>query len=560
MDWSFACPDWEERLRRGKTLVPDLPLDSELAKNAIEIFNKLRLPDVPENPQMREAAGPWMRDIVRAIFGSLIDGVRMVPEVFAMVPKKNSKTTGGAAITLTALLMNRRPRAEFIYVGPTQEVADTAFQQTVGMIEADEYLEKRFLIQHHVKTIVDRRTKTKLKVKTFDMKVVTGSKPAFILLDELHLMAGISGAGRIIGQIRGGMLPNKEACLVIITTQSDLPPAGAFKSELTYARKVRDGQIKSSRMLPILYEFPVAVQRDGSWRDSKLWPMVLPNLNRPVTIDQLQEAYTQAVEKGDEEERRWASQHLNIEIGIGILGDGWAGGEYWLDAVDPNLTLETLLARSEVAVVGGDGGGLDDLFGACVIGREKETRNWLVWSKAWAHRIVLRRRKEIAETLQDFVKDGDLIFCERSTQDVEEFADLCVRVRDAGLLPEKEGIGIDKLGLPALVDELVARGFKVHDEGGTIRGVSQGGFLHDAIIGTERKVADGTLWHAGQPIMRWAIENAKVELKGSAQAVTKQTAGKAKIDPFIAMLNAAKLMSGNPQPQRKKQHQLFFVG
>src|SRR5690606_9976609 len=172
------------------------------------------------------------RDIVRAIFGSLIDGSRMAPEVLALVPKKNSKTTGGAAITLTGLLMNARPRAEFIYVGPTQEVADLAFQQTVGMIEADEYLTKRFHVAHHTKTITDRRNKARLKVKTFDMKVVTGSKPSFILLDELHLMATINGAGRIIGQIRGGMLPNPEAVMVMITTQSDQPPAGPFKAEL----------------------------------------------------------------------------------------------------------------------------------------------------------------------------------------------------------------------------------------------------------------------------------------------------------------------------------------
>lgn len=229
--WDFACPDWEMRLRAGKSLMPPLPLDMAQAKRAVDIFNLLRLPDVPGMPAMKEAAGEWQRDIVRAIFGSLVDGVRMVPEVFVMVPKKSSKTTGGAAVVLTAMLMNARPRAEMIYIGPTQEVADIAFQQTVGMIEADEFLTKRFHIAHHVKTVTDRRNKARLKVKTFDMKVVTGSKPVFILLDELHLMASINGAGRIIGQIRGGMVANPEAVLVIITTQSDEPPAGVFKAD-----------------------------------------------------------------------------------------------------------------------------------------------------------------------------------------------------------------------------------------------------------------------------------------------------------------------------------------
>jgi phage terminase large subunit-like protein len=44
------------------------------------------------------------------IFGSLDDeGVRHVPEVFALVGKKNSKTTSGAGLMVTALLMNGKP-------------------------------------------------------------------------------------------------------------------------------------------------------------------------------------------------------------------------------------------------------------------------------------------------------------------------------------------------------------------------------------------------------------------------------------------------------------------
>jgi phage terminase large subunit-like protein len=558
--WNFACLDWEDRLAAGRSLLPDLPLDEAEAARAAKIFDMLRLPDVPGQPRLKEAAGEWQRDIVRAIFGSLVDGARMVPEVFAMLPKKNSKTTGGAAITLTGLLMNVRPRAEFIYVGPTQEVADLAFQQTVGMIEADDYLTKRFHVAHHTKTITDRRNKARLKVKTFDMKVVTGSKPAFVLLDELHLMSTINGAGRVIGQIRGGLIPNPEAVLIIITTQSDQPPAGAFKTELQYARGVRDGRILNGRTLPILYEFPETMQREGAWRDPKNWPMVLPNLGKSITVERLIAEYAGAVEKGDEEERRWASQHLNVEIGIALYGDRWPGVDYWDTASEPGLTLESLLARCEVATIGIDGGGLDDLLGLAVIGREKETRRWLLWSRAWAHPIVLKRRKEIAETLRDFAKDGDLIFCERPTQDIEEVVAICSEVRDAGLLPEREGIGADKLGLPALVDELIAAGFDTDANGGTITGIGQGGFLNDAIIGTERKLADGTMVHAGQPLMRWAVENAKVELKGSARAITKQAAGKAKIDPMIAMLNAAKLMSRNPEAKRDPEFQMLVFG
>lgn len=549
-EWSFACPDWAERLKERRSLLPDLPLDKAEADRAVAIFSRLRLPDVPGQPLLSENGEGWSPDIVRAIFGSIQpNGSRAVQEVFELVPKKNSKTTDGAGIMMTALLMNKRPRAEFVLVGPTQEVADTAFQQASGMIDADPdgYLQKRFLVQEHRKTIFDRLTKAKLKIKTFDMKVATGSKPAGILIDELHLMGGMAGAGRVIGQLRGGMIANPEAFLIMITTQSDEAPAGVFKSELEYARGVRDGRIASNvRLLPMLYEFPEEMQVDEEkpWADPANWPMVLPNLGRSITLPRLIAEYETAKEKGEEEERRWASQHLNVQIGLALHSGGWAGARYWLKSADAQLTsLEDLIDRSEVAVVGIDGGGLDDLLGLAVIGREKLTRNWLFWARAWAHSDVLERRKEIAEQLRDFEADGDLVVCSLPTQDIIDVADIVERVKDAGLLPEVAGVGVDAAGIAAIVEELAAR--QIGDQ--CVVAVQQGYRLNGAIAGAERKLKDGTLRHAGQKLMAWCVGNAKVEMRGSAMLITKQAAGRAKIDPLSAMFNAVMLMARNPE-------------
>ena len=72
-------------------------LDHEQADRAIAIFNKLRLPDVPGLPTLEEACGDWFRDIVGALFGSLdASGERRIREVFALVAKKNSKTSYSA--------------------------------------------------------------------------------------------------------------------------------------------------------------------------------------------------------------------------------------------------------------------------------------------------------------------------------------------------------------------------------------------------------------------------------------------------------------------------------
>lgn len=549
MSWNLGVPDWEERIRSGRSLVPELPLWDAQARRAVAIYDRLRIPDVPGTPSFAEAGGDWFREIVAALFGSLdpVTRQRLIRELFLLVPKKNAKTTGGAALMLTALLMNDRPRAEFLLVAPTQQITDISFGQVAGMIDLDEELTRRIHVQSHLKKITYRATGGTLQVKSFDPKVMTGVKPAGVLVDELHVIAESADADRVIGQIRGGLVSQTEGFLAFITTQSERPPRGVFKAELAKARALRDGRAQG-KMLPVLYEFPADIGRASvmqgelaPWEDPSVWHMVTPNRNRSVTVDRLVEDYNTAKLAGPEELLRWASQHLNIEIGLGLLSDRWAGADFWSARRDKSLSLDALIERSEVIVVGVDGGGLDDLLAIAVIGREKETRRWLHWGKAWAGRVVLERRKSEASTLRDMEADGDLVIIEELGQDIDEVVAVCRRIDETGLLAM---VGLDPMGVGALVDALAEAGIEGERR---VVGVSQGYQLTKAIWTVERKLADRSFVHCGQPLLAWAVGNAKVEPRGNAVIVTKQVAGRAKIDPLMALFTAAALMGTNPE-------------
>jgi phage terminase large subunit-like protein len=538
-----ACLDWQARMAAGAPLVPDLPLNEAEAGRALRIFNRLRLPDVIGQPTLAEATGPWFSRIVESLFGSYDPETnrRAIQEVFLLVPKKNGKSTNAAAVMVTAAIINRRPNAELLLIAPTKEIADISFRQAAGMIKADPELAKLFHPQRHIRTITHRISGAVIQIKAADTDAITGVKATFILIDETHVFANKAHAADVFVELRGALAARPDGFLFQISTQSKAPPAGVFARELRRARDVRDGLVKLP-LLAVIYEMPPAILASKGWRDPSTFRLVNPNMGRSVDTDFLLREMATAERDGPEQLALFASQHLNVEIGMGLRSDRWAGAEYWEDTGDKTLTLDALLARSEVAVVGVDGGGLDDLLGLAVLGRCRETRRWLHWGRAWAHPVVLKRRQSEAPKLRDFAAAGDLRLVDRLGDDIAEVVEIVCAVRDAGLLPEKHGIGLDPAGIGAILDAMTEAGI----DGGQVVAVSQGWRLGGAIKSTERKLAEGALMHGSSAMMAWCVGNAKVEPRGNAILITKQASGTAKIDPLMALFNAAELMARAP--------------
>ncbi|HEX5933528.1 MAG TPA: terminase large subunit [Pseudorhizobium sp.] len=542
--WSTAVPDWKERIRTGSSLVPDLPLYDAVAEKAVRIFKRLRVPDIIENPTYGEVCGPWVFDFVRVIFGSYDPETkrRALREFFLLVPKKNGKSSIAAAIIVTAAILNERPEAELLLIAPTKEIANISFKQAAGIIRLDEELSKLFHIRDHLKMITHFNTLATIIIKAAAADVITGSKATYILIDETHVFSTMAKAADIFVEIRGSLAARPDGFLLQITTQSKTPPSGVFKAELQKARDVRDG-LFSFPMLAVLYELPTEDAVDGGWMRRETWGLVNPNLNRSVNADYLADEIATAEREGPEKLALIASQHFNVEIGLGLHADRWPGALYWEGAAGEAITFERILEECDVCVAGIDGGGLDDLMAMSVVGRHRKSRDWWHWVRAWAHEDVFERRKEIAPRLRDFQRDGDLIVCSGTDQDVTEIADFCEQLFVAGLLPEKAGIGLDAYGVATLLDVLAERGMA----GDLLQAIGQGWKLQSAITTLPRKLKDRTMLHCGQPLMAWAVGNAKTELRGSNYIVTKQAAGASKIDPLMATFNAAMLMFQNPE-------------
>ena len=546
MEWTTACPDWAGRLKAGRSIIPP-PLFPDEAERALAIFRELRIVDAPGSPTFGESCAPWVFDLVASIFGAYEadTGRRLITEWFVCLPKKNSKSTIAAGIMLTAQVLNWRQSAEFVIIAPTVEVANNSFGPARDMCSdrADEELAALMHTQAHIKTITHRGSNATLKVVAADSETVGGKKGAGNLVDELWMFGKRPDAENMFREALGGLASRPEGFVVYLTTQSDEPPAGVFAQKLQYARDVRDGKIHDPRFVPVIYEFPAEMISAGEHLRPENFGMVNPNLGYSVDREWLEREHRKASISATSL-RGFLAKHLNVEVGLNMRSDRWAGAEFWEGAAEIALTRDELMRRSEVVVAGIDGGGLDDLLGFVLLGRCRDTGRWLVWAHAWAHRIVLERRKEVAPALLDFVADGDLTIVERPGDDVQAVADILCEVRDAGLLPEKAGIGVDAAGIGDIVDELLKeeRGFALEH----IMGISQGWRLTGAIKTVERKVAGGELVHGGRRLMAWCVGNAKTVPMGNAIGITKQVSGSAKIDPLMALFDAASLMALNP--------------
>jgi phage terminase large subunit-like protein len=559
--WSTACLDWRDRIVAGTSLVPCPPLYPAKADEALKVFCALQVTDLPQKhdgswPTLGDICDQRILDLVAAIFGAEDPetGQRRIREFMLLISKKNGKSTIAAGIMLTALILNWRHHAELLILAPTLEVAKNSFDPAMGMVNADPELRQLLHVVEHQRLIRHRVTLAELKVVAADADTASGKKAGIVLVEELWLFGKKPKAASMLREATGGTSTRPEAFVLYISTHSDEPPAGVFKTKLSYFRDVRDGVIEDPASLGVLYEWPEDLLEAEAYLDPAMFHVTNPSLGRAVSAEWL-EAELRKTQAGDADEdlQVFLAKHLNVEIGLRLRRDRWRGADYWEAAGDRSLTLESLLARCEVAVVGIDGGGLDDLYGLCVAGRERDTARWLYWFRAWAWPDVLERRKDIAGLLRDFEAQGSLTICREAEvgddaeadflpQDIAEIVAIVAQVKESGLLPERAAIGLDPQGVADLIDAMAAA--DIADD--QMAPIGQGFRLMSAIVGLARKLKFNQVVHDGSPMMAWCVSNTKEEKGRQSVMITKNASASAKIDPFMAGLNATKLLELNP--------------
>ena len=128
------------------------------------------------------------------------------------------------------------------------------------------------------------------------------------------------------------------------------------------------------------------------------------------------------------------------------------------------------------------------------------------------------------------------------------------RVKEAGLLAQ---VGVDAAGIGAIVDALADIG--VTQDAEKLDSVRQGIGLMGAIKTVEIKLADYSFRHGGSAMLAWCAGNLRVIPTRTAMMVARDEAGFGKVDPLMALFNAAHLISLNPTVAREPEYQMLIL-
>ena len=213
---------------------------------------------------------PWMREFFDTVFEKdLLTGRRRFRTYLLGVPRKNAKSTLGAAIAVYMLIVDRSDDSPVIIsAAGDRKQAKLVFEMAKQMIQASpELLEVCQIYRDEIRCTLNGGV---YKAVSADAGLAHGLNPSVVIVDEYHVH---KNEELFVALTTGSAMRNEPLTLVISTAGYDEhdSPLGRL---YTYGRKVESGEISDPSFGMTWYGPP-----DGEYdhRDPAIWEMCNPS-------------------------------------------------------------------------------------------------------------------------------------------------------------------------------------------------------------------------------------------------------------------------------------------
>jgi phage terminase large subunit-like protein len=466
---------------------------------------------------------PWQREFIRAVYATDAEGRRPVRTALASMARKNGKSTLAAALALVHLAgPEATPRGQVVSSAADRGQASIIYRELRAFVEASPHLAGRIIFREHSKTAEDVRTGSTFAALSSDARKAHGLSPTFVVADEVAQWKGRD----LLDALRTGQGAHAEPLCIVISTRSP-DPDSPLEELIRYAADVRAGIIGDPTFIGHVWSAP---QDADPWSEAT-WRLANPGLGDFRSLEDVRVQAEQA-RRLPSQEAAFRAYILNQPVAV---DDRWIGPADWDACAGSDPT--------GCANIGTTGSAMPD--GPCYAGLDLSsgpadlTAFALYWPESGTLRVwaflpsasVEPKSREDRAPYAQWEAAGHVVRMPGRAID-RAWLGAWIAQHTEGL--DLQGIALDRWGLHDFAATLDREGIVL-----PLRpmGVGYKDFS-PALSAFDAAVLDGRIAHGGNPLLRWAVANAAVDMDPAGNRKLSKQRSRGRIDPAVAAVMA----------------------
>lgn len=465
---------------------------------------------------------PWQCFLFCVAFGWVrkSDGLRRFREIYAEIPRKNSKSTIGAIIGNYMFTADKEPGAEVYSGATTLKQAHEVFRPAWQMADRIDLFKKRFNIElggtsKNPGNIFSVETSSRFEAVVG--KPGDGASVHCGIVDEYHEHL----TDHMYDCFSTGMGSREQPMLVVITTAGTNTASPCYHKR-QQALKVLDGQIEDESLFVLVY----SIDRDDDWTDFEVWKKANPNFGVSVFEDYLRKQHQTAIQDA-RKQNILKCKHLNV----------WSNAaEAFFNMVDFEKSADSMLSLNdfygETAYIGLDLAAKKDLCALMIL--IKKDHDYYLFSRYYLPEM--ETKGEDKAHYAGWVHQGYITAIPGNRIDYEYIReDLKQLAKDLDLSGENNGGGEicnDPWNAQQLVSELEIMGLPVTEIPQTVN------FLSEPMKELDAVISAGRFHHDGNPVTYWCFANTMARRDKKDNVFPFKEGDENKIDGSVATITA----------------------
>lgn len=456
----------------------------------------------------------WQKeDLIRPMFGwkNTETGLRKYRQIYCCIPRKNGKSTLGAAIALYILFADSELGAEVFSCAGDRNQAGIIFNIAKSMVEMSPQLSQRAKVFRN--SIMNPTKGNSYKVLSSDGKLAHGHNAHAILFDELHVQKNRELWDTMVTSTGARSQP----IILAITTAGSSKTDGNICWEVhDYAMKVRDGIIDDDSFLPVIY---AADEEDDITLEST-WEKANPCYGISIKKDYFEKESKKATEIVSYE-NTFKRLHLNIWTSSVTK---WIADKKWMDNEKP-FDIKQLEGKE-------CWGGLDlastrDLSSLVLLFPMDDNQFVVIPFFFCPEDSIYTRTMKDKVPYNQWQREGHLI---TTPGDVQDYDFIRKKINELGGKYNIKSIAFDRWNSSQLVINLT-------DDGAILSPFGQGyASMSAPTKELEKMVLKNEINHLGNPVLRWQMQNVSLRTDPAENIKIDKAKSSEKVDGIVALV------------------------